>query len=172
MTPRAKLLALVVAALAAGNAVRWTWQPGVAGAAYTAAEFAFKPEDFGWPSAAGEGLGLARRDLFQLPKVAQTARPKALGRQPVKREELPVPASADQLAQTAAQEELTQIKLMGLVFRDGRGQAYLVKGDEVFLVSAGEAVGSRFRVERISSDAVQLRDPVTQVGGWVAVTGN
>jgi hypothetical protein len=75
------------------------------------------------------------------------------------------------LAREAAQAELAQFKCMGVLFREGKGQAYLVKGDQVFLAQLGEKVGNRFIVDKISPESVVLWDPQTKVSAEVPVSG-
>jgi len=83
----------------------------------------------------------------------------------------PPPKSAEQLAEEAAQAELKQIKLVGVVFRGEKGQAFLVKGDQLYMVHAGGKVGERFLVEAIRADSIQLKDPASRVLGQIPVSG-
>jgi hypothetical protein len=83
----------------------------------------------------------------------------------------PPPKTPEQLAEEAARAELGQIKLVGVVFRRDKGQAFLVKGEQLYMVQAGEKVGERFRVEAIRADSVQLNDPATRVNGQIPVSG-
>jgi Tfp pilus assembly protein PilP len=106
----------------------------------------------------------AARDLFQ-PKVVVVARPKVQTPPP------PPPKTPEQLEEEAARAELTQIKLVGVVFRGDKGQAFLVKGDQTYMVSVGEKVGDRFTVDAVTADSVQLKDPRTSVSGQIPVSG-
>jgi hypothetical protein len=83
----------------------------------------------------------------------------------------PPPKTAEQIAEEAAQAELKQIKLVGVVFRGEKGQAFLVKGDQLYMVHAGGKVGERFLVEAIGADSIQLKDPATRVLGQIPVSG-
>ncbi len=83
----------------------------------------------------------------------------------------PPPKTPEQLAEEAARAELGQFKLVGVVFRRDKGQAFLVKGEQLYMVHAGEKVGERFRVEAIRADGVQLNDPATRVNGQIPVSG-
>jgi len=103
-----------------------------------------------------------RRDLFR-PKVQVTA---GAGRSPS-----PPRKTPEQLAEEAARAELAEYQLAGVVFRGARGQAYLVRGTQKYLVAEGDRVGSRFTVESVAADAVQLRDPSTNVAGRLPVAG-
>ncbi|MGH8720990.1 MAG: hypothetical protein ACREU4_03330, partial [Burkholderiales bacterium] len=83
----------------------------------------------------------------------------------------PPPKTPEQLAEEAARDELRQLKLVGVVFRGGKGQAFVVKGDQAYMVHAGEKVGERFRVEAIAPDGIQLLDPASRVNGQIPVSG-
>lgn len=110
----------------------------------------------------------ARRDLFQPKYVVVKAAPKP------KIPELPPappPKTPEQIAEETARVELSQIRLVGVVFRGGNGEAFLVKGDQTYMVRQGEKVGDRFMVESIQTDAVALKDPMTQVSGSLSVSG-
>lgn len=84
---------------------------------------------------------------------------------------IPPPKTPEQLAEEAARAELTQIKLIGIVFRRNRGQAFLVKGDQVFLAQTGDKVGDHFVVESIGTDNVLLKDTATNINGQIQVSG-
>jgi hypothetical protein len=58
-----------------------------------------------------------------------------------------------------------------VVFRGERGQAFLVKGDQLYMVQTGGKVGERFQVESIRPDGIQLKDPATRVTGSIPVSG-
>jgi hypothetical protein len=106
------------------------------------------------------------RDIFHpkiivVPKPVMKAAPK----------DSPPVKSPEELAYEAAQAEFSQIRCVGVSVRDNRFQAYLFSQGAHFLVSAGDKVGSRFVVEKITSDGVRLRDPDTEIGGEVSVSG-
>lgn len=107
-----------------------------------------------------------RRNLFQ-PKMAivQTNIKKI-------NNPAPPPKTSEQLEEEAARTELSQIKLVGVVFRGDRGQAFLTKGDQVYLAFPGDKVGDRFAVESVTTDTVQLKDSKTNVTGRIPISGN
>lgn len=107
-----------------------------------------------------------RRNLFQ-PKMAivQTNIKKI-------NNPAPPPKTPEQLEEEAARTELAQIKLVGVVFRGERGQAFLTKGDQVYLAFPGDKVGDRFTVESVTTDTVQLKDSKTNVTGRIPMSGN
>ena len=107
------------------------------------------------------------RDLFR-PKLAIVAKPVV--KEPPKPAD-PPPKTPEQLEEEAARAELSQIKLVGVVFRGERGQAYLTRGDQAYMVFAGGKVGERFTVESIATDTVQLKDAKTNVTGRIPISG-
>jgi Tfp pilus assembly protein PilP len=110
----------------------------------------------------------SRRDLFQ-PRVAivkAAPPPKAVTPPPA-----PPPKTPEEIAEEAARAELAQIKLVGIVFRGEAGEAFLVKGDQVYIVRNGQKVGERFAVESVGADTVSLKDPSTRVSGKLSVSG-
>ena len=148
----------------------WYWWPRNAsepkmGPALTSPRF--QAEDFVVRSApsAENRYKAPRRDLFQPKAVAKPA-PKKVDAPPP-----PPPKTPEQLEEEAARAELAQIKLMGVVFRGGKGQAYFVKGEQTYLVSEGDVIDQRFKVETIAADSVKLKDPKTSVAGTVPVSG-
>ncbi|MFL6711824.1 MAG: hypothetical protein ACJ8LN_02700, partial [Sulfurifustis sp.] len=78
-----------------------------------------------------------RRDLFH-PKVAIVKAPPPPPPAPPVPPPGPPPKTPEQLAEEAARAELTQIKLVGIVFRAEKGEAFLVKGDQAFIVHRGD----------------------------------
>lgn len=149
----------------------WYWWPG-AGEIHRMETSSgvghYQIEDFALklPPGVDDKVTRPRRDLFQ---------PKATAIQPILKKasspSAPPPKTPEQLEEEAAHAELAQIKLLGVVFRGDKGQAYLVRGDEAYLVFAGDRVGSRFTVETITTETVQLRDPATNVSGKIPVSG-
>ncbi len=109
--------------------------------------------------------GHTGRDLFR-PKVAMKPPVKRAPKPPK-----PPPKTPEQLAEEAARAELARIKLVGVVFRGDRGQAFMAMGDEAYFVYVGDKVGSRFIVETIAADAVEVSDPDTNVSGRIAISG-
>lgn len=134
----------------------------------------YQAEDFALKISPGSDNQHMRRqrDLFR-PKLAvapKAVTPRVAVKQPPKPPE-PPPKTPEQLEEEAARAELAQIKLVGVVFRGERGQAYLTHGDQAYMVFAGGKVGERFTVETIASDSVQLKDPKTNVTGRIPMSG-
>lgn len=159
------ILAALTLLLVAVNVVHW-WPRGAEGPRMDRrpATDSFRPEDFmvrAQPLTEAPD-GVARRDLFR-PKSAPAA---AKGSQP-----LPPPKTPQQLEEEAARAELAQIKLVGIVIRANKPQAFLTSGTQTYMVYAGELVGSRFRVEDIGTDNIRLKDAKTNVTGQIPILG-
>jgi len=149
------------------NVWRWTAAPSAAasGSAPASAAPEFAGEDLVLRAVSADSVSpTPMRDLFQV-KVAVSNRP----RHPVKAE--PPPKTPEQIAEEQAHAELAQIKLLGVVFRGGQGEAFLLTNGVSVAVRTGARVGSRFVVERITPEIVDVRDPDTQVSGQLALTG-
>lgn len=174
MNRRAQGMAAAVLLLLVANV--WHWSTGRAATPSRPAARpmpALRPDDLVLSVALQAAkLEPMRRDPFAAPAAAAPVEPEPEPppQAPLPPEE-PPPKTAEEVARETAQRELSELRLVGIVFREGRGQAYLVRSDEVFLVAAGDRLGERFRVEKISSDHVELRDPDTQVSGRVSVNG-
>jgi hypothetical protein len=159
---RQGILLAVVGLLAILNI--WRFWPGPSPALPGAPAGSGRSGDFqvkALPSAADSQM---KRDLFA--RVVKPA-PVVVAKAPPP----PPPKSPEQLAREAAQAELASLRCVGVVFRGGTGQAFMVLGDQSQVVRAGERVGTRFVVERITPEAVTVRDPDTQVTGQIAVSG-
>lgn len=167
MNRRALLMGAGVALLVALNL--WNWWPQAPNKTREAAAPAsgFLPDDFRlkietMPEA---GTAAPARDLFQ---------PKRPPPPPVAKVEAPPPPppkTPEQLAEDAARAELAQFRLIGIVSRAGRAQGFLMKGEQSFMVTAGDRAGDRFTVESVSTEGVVLTDPRTGVSGQIAVSG-
>lgn len=110
-----------------------------------------------------------KRDLFQpkLAAVAKTPKKVAAAVPPA-----PPPKTPQELAADAARAELAQFKFVGVVFRGDRGQAFFVKGDQVFLAVVGDKIGDRFVLEKIDPHSAVLTDSATNVSGQLLVSGS
>ena len=71
----------------------------------------------------------------------------------------------------AAQAEFAGIHVIGIVFRNGRGQAYLESAGKSELVGVGDKFGS-FKVTAIRQDAVELSGIDTTAGGRIPLAGS
>lgn len=104
------------------------------------------------------------RDLFQV-KVAVANRPRIVAKAQ------PPPKTPEQIAEEQARAELTQIKLLGIVFRGNQGEAFLTANGASVTGRTGARVGNHFVIERITPENVDVRDPDTQVSGQLKLLG-
>lgn len=176
------VLALAIAALIALNA--WWYWPSPAAARRTSSiaaglEAGFVPADFHLKASATAPVQATdvRRNVFalKLPAPARTAAAPKPVAAPASRPKTdapaePPPKTPEQLEEEAARAEFARLKLAAVVFRKGTGLAYLVKGDQTFMVAQGDTA-DRFTVESIGDEGVKLRDPRTNVGGLIPVSG-
>jgi len=169
-----RYLWLAIAILLLGVLNLWQWKApaGSARERGRAIAGAVKPDDLQLKvGLAVADSGRSGRNLFQ----PRSAVPVAPVRKKVElKVEAPPPPPAktpEQIAEEAARAELGEIKLVGVVFRGEKGQAFLVKGDQVYMVNAGGKVGERFEVEAIGPDSIRLKDPATRVNGQIPVSG-
>lgn len=77
----------------------------------------------------------------------------------------------EEVARDNARAELASVKLVGVVFRDGKWQAFLTRGEQTYVATTGDKIGERFTVEKITTDAVYLIDPTTGVTGTISLSG-
>jgi len=173
MKRRYAILLVIVALLVGFNI--WRWWPAsprsMGEAALAAAVGGFRSEDFRLkvPLQPDRDQIKVTRDLFQ-PRVVAV---KAPVEQVAKAEpDTPLPPTAAELAERAARYELSRFKLVGVVFRGRKGQAFLVKENEMYTAVAGDKVGRRFVVDRVTTESVYLKDPATKVSGQIPVSGN
>jgi len=113
----------------------------------------------------------APRDLFFGAAASPVAhRPVAVRARPIQPPE-PPPKTAEELQEEAARAELAALKVTGIAFRGGKGQAYITAGEESYVVKAGDRIAERFDVLEITAEYVSLKDPTTSVGAKVPLQG-
>ena len=169
MNRRQVILSVMVGILGLANIWYW-WPARPAQKTEPAAESLsrqFRLEDFQIKTLPPAPDTPMERDLF-FPKYVPPPRSRP---KPPPPPSGPPPKTPEELAREAAQAELSQFKCMGVLFRDGKGQAYLVNGDQIFLAVQGQKVGDRFIVDKITPEGVLLRDPATDISGQVPVSG-
>lgn len=171
-------LVVGVLLLLAANAWRWVAGPATSAAAQSTSS-RLHAEDLRLIAARRDD-GAARqadRNLFQVRAATPGVRPstpvRVVAEAPsaVVPEPGPPPKSAEQLAEETGHAELNQFRLVGVVFRANRGEAYLVKGDQIHLARRGDRVGERFTVESIDTETVVLKDSRSPLRGTLKVAG-
>ena len=83
----------------------------------------------------------------------------------------PPPKTPQELEEEAANAQLAAIKVTGIAFRGGKGQAYLTAGEDSYLVKTGDRIADRFDVLEVTAEYVSLKDPATGVGAKVPLQG-
>lgn len=181
MTRHRVILLILATLLVAINAWRWL---GASPAASThprpgttvtrASDLALTTSTREAPGATGKSRDLFRWRAASQPAVRPVAATRPLPVVPVAAlppEAGPPPKTAQQLAEEAAQADLAQFRLAGVVVRNNRSEAYLIKGEQIHLVRRGDRVGDRFTVEALDADRIVLADPATHVRGTLQVAG-
>src|SRR3989338_9246691 len=126
MTRRNSVYLALIALLVAVNLARWLMPSGKGAEASAAHSKVFLPEDFrlrmDFPAASA-----SRRNLFQPNGVASPMAKTHTGRMRLKAVAQP-PVQHEQNETKAADSVLGNLKLLCVVFRGGKGQAYLALG--------------------------------------------
>jgi hypothetical protein len=178
---RRSWLAAIVVALIALNV--WRWWPADAPAKHAAEA---RPGSIGAQdlrlavhASMAEALPRVERNIFQLRKAPPPPRTKPRQSPPAAPAVVPVtqlqppeppPKTPEEIEAEAAQAELAQIKLVGVIFRDAKPHAYFSRGDQTYMVAPGGAV-ARFTVTAITAESARLHDPRTRIGGVIPVLG-
>jgi hypothetical protein len=167
---RKVLFGAVAATLLGLNLVKWLIASDPADASETAiAGGRMQPKDFALRVVAEKpGVATAGRDLFFGKPVVVAAKPVVRAAVPAG----PPPKTEEELAQERAQAEFARLGVTGIAFRNGKGQAYVTKGDESFVVKPGDRVAERFEVVSVSADYVSLRDTETGLERQITLQGN
>jgi len=76
---------------------------------------------------------------------------------------VPPPPSPEELAAQAARQELAQFRYLGYLSRDGRQQAFLSKGKDLYIVRSDETIEQRVIVKTVTPTGVTLQEPRSQV---------
>lgn len=164
--------------LLAANVWRWVADPATSVAALSTPS-RLHAEDLRLIAAHRNDMAArpADRNLFEVRAATPAVRPStpvrvvAVAPSAEVPEPGPPPKSAEQLAEETGHAEFAQIRLVGVVFRANRGEAYLVKGDQIHLARRGDRVGERFTVESIDTESVVLKDSRSALRGTLKVAG-
>lgn len=97
----------------------------------------------------------AKRPLA-VPKPAQAATAAAAPA-------VPPPPSPEELAAQAARQELAQFRYLGYLSRDGKEEAFLSKGKELYIVRNDEMIEQRVLVKTVTATDVTLQEPRSRV---------
>lgn len=145
----------LIALLILANLGRWWFYHGQAGDAAMAHGKGFQPEDFrlrvNSPVAAEP-----YRDLFQ-PSGSSSVQHASHNKPAKAKAVIPAtkPAANDA---DVIDNGLGKLKLLGVVFRAGKGQAYLAQDKVSVIAFVGDTVFGNYAVDKVTVDAVELRD--------------
>lgn len=167
MSRRQRVYAVLIALLLLGNLLRWGYTALGAGSGVGEGARTFEAREFelraSVPAAAEPS-----RDLFAAQADAMPA-PRAASRSAQPRPPIaPAPLAPEVDAAAAG---LGRLRLLGVVVREGRSQAYLALDKSSVIAQGGDTVFGRYVVERIGVDAVELRDLQTNNTRKIAVSG-
>lgn len=127
----------------------------------------FLPEDFRL-RVDFDTASVPQRNLFQPQGSASPTRTMSISQ--AKAAAMP-PPDPERNEREVADSELGQFRLLGVVFRAGKGQAYLALKKESVIAYAGDTVLGQFAVDKIAVDAVELRHLKTNTIRRVPVSG-
>lgn len=169
MKRRYSVYLVLIALLVAANLARWLAHSGKDAEGSAVQSKVFLPEDFRLrmdsPVAAG-----SRRNLFQPNGDASRVATNHTSRSMAKAMAQP-PVQHEQSEAGAADGVLGKLKLLGVVFRAGKGQAYLSLDKENVIALAGETVLGQFTVDKVDVDVVELRDLKNNTTRRIPVSG-
>lgn len=83
---------------------------------------------------------------------------------------VPSPPSPEELAARQVQQAIAQYRFLGYLTQTGESRAFLGKGQEIYIVKAGDMLDERLRVQTITASAVQLRDAGTSVEATIPLS--
>ncbi len=144
----------------------------------------FSVEDFQVHGLTLESQGKAERDLFRPGKGASDAATNETGlagkriaaarAKPVAvAQPVVIPPTPQELAVMASRTQLAQLKCIGVLFQENKPpEAYMLMGDQPYVVRPGDVIGQQFVVEKITIEAVYVKDRQTGVTGTVPVDGS
>lgn len=170
------LMLSVVMLLAAANAWRWlsdtssTPHQLAPSGRTTASDLALTAVAF------GESEKPLQRDLFrgapaprEIPRSPEKAKP---AKPEVPSEQMAPSKTPEEIAQEAIRAELANIRLVGVVIKGGRPEAYLVNGDQIHIVRRGDQVGGRLVVESVQEDQAVLAGRDSNVRSTLKILPN
>lgn len=176
MNPRYRIYVGAIALLAAVNLGRWVLHGATGERA--ASERTPLAQDFRLHVDVPNGVGRGR-DLFAgAGSVAGWTGSggafsvrRRVARRPVVKKVALQPVSAPGAAQLMAQNGLSRLRLLGVVFHAGKRQAYLAQDKENCIAAAGDTIFGQYIVDKVTVDAVQLRDIKTNMTRRIPVSG-
>lgn len=163
-----------IAALLLINLLRWMWPVSADGGQSSDPARAMDARDFqlrgNFPVVAEP-----RRNLFAAQVSVPSTDPEAdlvkVARRASRAAQTETMATPPVAVAAAVATPLERLRLLGVVFRDGRGQIYLGLDGKNLIAVEGDTVFGQFTVVRIAVDAVELRELQTHTQRKIPVQG-
>jgi len=142
------------------------------------------PQDQSGPGSRVIDSGIVRPGDFTLPGIAVSESNPVPNRNPFsrvtdvkkiasrneKRKTTTARAAMKKRAPNPA-EDFRQFQLVGVVFRDNQGEAYIMNSGEPITAKAGQQIDNRYRVDKVLADAVVLREIKKGTTWTIRLTG-
>ncbi len=159
---------ILIAILLAVNLIRWGMQVMPWSGGTLSETDSFSPEDFNLYIAADATSKSAKRDLF-----AVTGNRDAGKVLHVKRVASVVQKKTAEIAVKPESSTTVQprVKLLGVVFRSGVGQAFIADENESVLAHMGDRIFGHYSVDKIEVDAVDLKDLNSNLSRRIPLSG-
>ncbi len=168
MKRRYNIYFVLIALLLAANLARVWWVSEKGSKETVAHSKVFLPGDFRLHVDA-PGAGEPYRNLFQAQGETRKSAPHS---RPAKvKAVMPPPLKLEKTENEQALDRLGRLKLLGVVFRAGKGQAYLSQDKESVIALPGDTVFGQFVINKINVDAVELKDLKTNTIRRIPVSG-
>jgi hypothetical protein len=84
----------------------------------------------------------------------------------------PPPPSPEEIAAEQARQQLSQFRYLGYLNRGDKEQAFLSKGNDLFIVKRGDAIIGTFLLKEANSNFAVIQDSATKVEITLALTGS
>lgn len=163
------VLGVVVAILILANLLQW-WPDSSNVAGADSADAIVQIEDIRLrvPTVMAKSERRLRRNIFvsesdEVAYLAMNAERQEKSREASRPKQYP--------AKEIARTEMRNIRVMGIIFRNGKGRAYITIGERNYTVFQGDYAGRRYIADKIRTDAVVFRDAITGVSTTVIVSG-
>jgi len=83
----------------------------------------------------------------------------------------PPPPSPEEIAAQRARGELSQFRYLGYLNRADREQAFLSRGNDLFIVKRGEAITGTYQLKEVNNNFAVIQDTATKVEITLALSG-
>jgi len=83
----------------------------------------------------------------------------------------PPPPSPEEIAAQKAREELSRFRYLGYLNRTDREQAFLSRGNDLFIVRRGETITGTYQLKEVNNNFAVIQDTATKVEITLALSG-